>query len=277
MRNVLLVAIAATLFFTGVVAGQQENLLVDLPVEPRRLERGSSLYDAAASNDFPRFAALYRAEPLPEYEELNRLWTWSMQDPIGAFYGAERYESLARLYPGYASYIAEYRIIDSNGNAFYPSAETRRFLLREAVIGTTPAPHPSPIRIAQTVPAATSLLPAVPVVSEANIVHSAVVAAEAVQVVAPAPSPAVAPRLAPPAPTVLTPAQIPFAKPVAPSIAAAGENEAVRGVVRRNEANRGALSRSILLIIAGLIGVGMLSVMLHAPADEDRNFTRHAP
>ncbi|HUP44978.1 MAG TPA: hypothetical protein VM779_05650 [Thermoanaerobaculia bacterium] len=251
------------LFFTAGAIGQQETLLVDLRIEPARAARQVGLYDAATANNFYRFTALYAEAPQPEYAELHRLWTWSMEDPIGAFYGTEEYARLSARYPGYRAYIDSYRIIDSNGNTFYPTAETRRFLLAEAVIGTVPVRREAPLRIAVAAPAAAP-------------VEIARVATPAPQA-APQPQIAAQPRIAP-QPIAREPLEARVSSPAPPAIAQTVLPEAVRGVVRRNEADRGALSRSIFLMIAGLIGIGMLTLMLQAPGDEhERNLTSHAP
>ncbi|HEX6178051.1 MAG TPA: hypothetical protein VF057_06805 [Thermoanaerobaculia bacterium] len=266
MRNVLLVSVtlALTLSFAVGAVGQQEILLVDLRVEPERMERSITLFDAAVANDFSTFDSVYREAPQAEYAELHRLWTWSMNDPIGAFYGAETYRRLSGLYPAYRNYIEQYRIVDSYGTVLYPTAETRRFLLRQAVYGmvgrtdiatATPAPAPAPASAPKKVAQATVVETPKPI---------AVVAEKAPVVVEHAPAPA----------TVSVVETVPVApRPQirvapAPAVAAVAAEESVRGAVRRNEADRGALSRSIFLIIAGLLGIGMMTVMLQAPRDE---------
>jgi hypothetical protein len=82
--------------------------------------------------------AVRRGDSVAAFATLHELWTYGITDPIGAFYGPDIYERLARAYPGYASYIAEYRIVDSNGNVFYPTSETRTFLLERALEGRAP-------------------------------------------------------------------------------------------------------------------------------------------
>lgn len=266
MRNAISVSVtlAATLLVSVAATGQQDTLLVDLRIEPRRAQRSLTLYEAARANNFPRFVMLFNETPQEEYAELYRLWTWSMEDPIGAFYGVDQYERLAGLYPGYRSYIEQYRIVDSNGNVFYPSAETRRFLVGEAVIGTVPVVREAPVRVAEKAP--------VPVPVRAPVVKAPPPVVQAPVPPVEEPIAAVTAPAGSPAPQVVPPQVVPQVARVVPAA------ETVRGVVRRNEANRGALSRSILLMIAGLIGVGMISLMLHAPRDEsDGNLTSHAP
>jgi hypothetical protein len=139
------------------VSGQEEPLPVvvaraepfaELPsvvlaVEPIRDFRQPTLLDAAHANDYATFDALYReakarGESLGAYDTLHELWTYSVNDPIGAFYGTEFYERLARVYPGYARFIDDYRIVDDRGAVFYPTSETRAFLLDRVVEGNAP-------------------------------------------------------------------------------------------------------------------------------------------
>jgi hypothetical protein len=240
------------------VAVGQQALPGDLPTEP------ATLPDAAALNNFARFTALYESNPSPEYADLHQFWTWSIHDPNGGFYGAEQYAEFAARYPNYAAYMDRYRIVDSNGNAFYPSAETRRFLLSEALAGTVP--------VKRFAPAAAQTSRATPV---APVVATAAPAPPPAQEPAPAAAPAPAP-----APLVTSPTVVLVVPEAAGEVARALQPEPmpVRGAVRRNEANRGALTRGILLMIAGLLGIGMISMALHAPQDdEDRNLTHHTP
>ncbi|HET8796114.1 MAG TPA: hypothetical protein VFO89_00395, partial [Thermoanaerobaculia bacterium] len=76
---------------------------------------------------------------------LHELWTWAIQDPIGAFYGREIHDRLATAYPDYAAWIEPYRIVDRHGNVFYPTSETRTFLLQRALDREAP-----PVMIAET-------------------------------------------------------------------------------------------------------------------------------
>jgi hypothetical protein len=150
----MVVAVAAPLPVTG-----QEQPLppvvprvsVDFPtvalvVEPFHAVPRTTLADAARANDFPTFDALFReanrhGEQLGAYATLHELWSSSINDPVGAFYGPELYQRLSRAYPGYAKFIDDYRIIDDRGNVFYPASETRTFLLARAVEGVQTAPR----------------------------------------------------------------------------------------------------------------------------------------
>jgi hypothetical protein len=153
----LLIVVLGTTTFP--VTGQEEPLpaiqakgslapltpTVVLPSEPiAQAAPPPTLEAAARANDFVTFDQLYRDavrrgdSAVAAYAPLHELWTYGITDPIGAFYGADLYERLARAYPGYASFIAEYRIVDNNGNVFYPTSETRAFLLDRALEGRAP-------------------------------------------------------------------------------------------------------------------------------------------
>jgi hypothetical protein len=115
-----------------------------LPAEPVALQVPlPTLEEAARANDYITFDALYRSavqrgDSMAAFAPLHEIWTYGITDPIGAFYGPDIYERLVRAYPAFASYIAEYRIVDSNGNVFYPTSETRTFLLDRALEGRAP-------------------------------------------------------------------------------------------------------------------------------------------
>lgn len=148
---ILLLIVAMTVMPMSVI-GQEEPLpvvtarevpLVDafvpapmvfLAAEPIRVEQPPTLLQAARANDYATFDAIFRelkarGESLGTFETLHELWTYSVTDPIGAFYGTELHDRLARVYPGYAAFIDEHRIVDDRGAVFYPTSETRAFLL----------------------------------------------------------------------------------------------------------------------------------------------------
>jgi hypothetical protein len=85
-------------------------------------------------------------------------------------------------------------------------------------------------------------------------------------VIAEVPAVVAAPAVGAPAPAVAAPAVAAPAPRVAPAPVVA--DDGVRGVVRQNEATRGALSRNIFLIIAGLIGIGLMTLMLQTPQEK---------
>lgn len=252
MRSAILVTLtlSATLFFSATAVGQQDEVFVHIPAEPVQVTAPPTLFGAASSNDFATFDALYRSDPQPAYAELHRIWSWSMEDPIGAFYGVEGHERLARMYPGFEAYIADYSIVDSHGNVYYPTAETRRYLLGRAAEGVLAQKAPATPKRA-TVAARETV--AVPVVAAVPVVNVPVVALE----------PVVAPE-----PVAVRAVEATILSPLPAAALADPLRESVRGTVRRNEADRGALSRSLFLMIAGLLGVGTVTVMLHTPQDD---------
>ncbi len=110
------------------------------------------LLKAAAAEDLPRFdAAVERARTAIESmplgkarnnfrraimigEDVSRVWHFAVSDAEGSYYNEERlpfyYDHLVADYPAYRRFIAEYAIID-HGLMFYPTRETRTFLLKE--------------------------------------------------------------------------------------------------------------------------------------------------
>jgi hypothetical protein len=113
----------------------------------------SILRDAVKANDRTRFdAALARARSVSEvlpagdernalrravtvYGDLQKVWDYASTDPYGAFFNDESlpglHDRLASDYPGYAAYISPGTVTDQRGHVFYPTAETRAFLLRQ--------------------------------------------------------------------------------------------------------------------------------------------------
>ena len=217
---------------------------IDLAVEPISVPVEPSIQRAAQRNDFVTFDTLYKTadangENVARWSELHRFWTWSMTDPVGGFYGPAVHDRFARMYPDYSSFIADYEIVDSRGNAFYPSAETRRFLLSK--IGEAPRP--------------------IPVIAKAKPAPARVVPASGRPLVA-APKTAAVPKTQP----VMQPI-------VRPQPVKAAETAALHEVTQPVPTTpaRPGVGRGILLIIIGLIGIGVLTVMLHAPGDEPQN------
>ena len=111
------------------------------------------LLDAAAANDLRRFdAATEHAETFIDTmpvgprrnafrrviltaTDISRVWHFAQTDAHGMYYDDERlpfyYEHVVTVNPGYARFIAEYRVIDSTGLPQYPTRETRSFLLKQ--------------------------------------------------------------------------------------------------------------------------------------------------
>lgn len=164
MRNTPLIVLTIALIcaFTFTVTGQEEalppvkprlavlqesdpsspydNVVLDLAVEPLSGFREPTLAEAAEQNDYATFDALYRAggtrgESSAAFETLHEVWTFAITDPIGAFYGPDMHARLSRAYPDYAAFIEPYQVVDDNGNVFYPTSETRAFLLEQARAG----------------------------------------------------------------------------------------------------------------------------------------------
>jgi hypothetical protein len=254
------------------VTGQEEPLPVVNPivqpsivlaVEPIVTFQAPTLVEAARNNDFASFDALYnearqRGEDVSRFATLHELWTYAITDPIGAFYGTDVYDRLNRAYPGYAAYIADFRIVDNHGNAFYPTSETRRFLLDRALEGRA--------------------APKVLVASDNQLIaprpqRERRTASQAV----PAPAPASVPAPAPVPIPVPVPAQDglrgrPTSEPVVATVAAAPAQLPV--AVAQTEPSPipapqpARSSRGILLIFAGLVGVGLLALILRTPGEK---------
>ena len=290
MRNSGIFIIVALALMLSVSAAGQPDRVIDLPVEPVRSPITNSLADAARRHDFPTFDSMYRTAvsrtSVGAFDELHSLWTWAMTDPIGAFYGQQRYERYVRMFPGYARFIEEYRIVDSNGNSFFPTAETRKFLLEQAlnrapvtrVAGAAAQPPVAVPSVASSVPTPRKDGPA-----EAG----RYIVPRAEQGGAPVSSPAlhvarpdVARRVeqgSKPVPVAAVPqdvrSHVDGPAEAGPYIAPRVETAAATILVPRVEAqpvrsvpDRSGLGRGIFLIIAGLLGVGMLTMMLEAPA-----------
>ena len=292
-------AVVFVAFALAAASANSDESLVALAIEPEVDVSAPTLESAARANDFPTFDALYRAEPDPAFRALHELWTYSMTDPVGAFYGAEMYQRFSREDPAYAEFIEPYRIVDSNGNAFYPSSETRAFLLDHRAA----APRVVP-RIAQSaaeraaerrLPAGRSagILPAdlarpVPAGSrrsgrqdagapqktdapqktvappEAVAPREAVVRREASapnQPVAPAPAEALELPTSIVSERAPAPAEIVAAPEPAPTAAGSATAPVPAAVPPR------ATNRGLLLVIIGLIGVGLLALIVRTPRE----------
>lgn len=218
-------------------------------VEPEHTQGELTLADAARTNNYPLFESLYaEANDARAFAELHRFWKWSLEDRLGGFYGEERHARFARDYPAYADYIAEFAIVDSNGNTFFPSAETRRFLLQQAMKGNVPR-KPAPVKVAGkpakkvAKPVETPAAVAPPPVAEPVVT-----------------APAVMPK---PAPAVV---QTPVVRP-RPRIAEAPKGAEARRSTQP-EPRGNSLAPAIALLIAGLIGAGLLTLMLRTPPEE---------
>ena len=271
MRNfslaVRVVAIVAV--FSVSAVGQQPTVLiypstsVDLPVEPAHLAVPMTLGDAAKHNDFPMFDAMFGAASAREasaYAELHSFWKWSMTDPVGAFYGDDTHTRFAAEYPDYANYIADFGIIDSHGRAFYPSAETRTFLLRKAISGraavVAEVEKPAVVRQRR----ASVSVPA----SAGTVRAEARTYTEAIE---PAPVKITVSKPVTVTPIAIKPAVVQpvVVKPVVVKTAAVKATAPVPVVPKADT----RFGRGLLLMIAGLIALGMLSLVFSASGDEE--------
>jgi hypothetical protein len=305
---VLLIAVVSTATVT--VTGQEEPLprvtprsapfeefvTVALAVEPVREVHQPTLAEAARNNDFVTFDALYRdarrrGEAVAAFETLHELWVYAVTDPIGAFYGVEMYERFARAYPGYSSYIDDMRILDDRGTAYYPTSETRAFLLDRALEGRAPRVLVATREAVSKAPASSPAVSAPPALSGAEVSRRRATAKS--EVPAAAPSVAAARVVARTAPVVVQPPAVvpqptavlvqPPVVVAAPVVAApptqaatsAGENaSAPRSDAGPNPSESTPLarenvfaSRGILLLVMGLVGIGLLAVMLRTPRE----------
>ncbi len=66
-------------------------------------------------------------------DDIGKIWDYEFSSPTGAFFDttSEPFR-IASKYPGYESSIRRQIITDQNGNRFYPTHETRDFLVAEA-------------------------------------------------------------------------------------------------------------------------------------------------
>lgn len=67
------------------------------------------------------------------YDDLDRIWTYQMETPTGAFFDAASVPGqIMRGYPGFDRAITDQVLVGADGTRFYPTTETREFLVREA-------------------------------------------------------------------------------------------------------------------------------------------------
>lgn len=115
----------------------------------------AALRDANDANNFRRFEAAlavakWLADTMPlgpqrnalrrfviVYEDVHAIWGFAVRDRSGAYFNDDSLpgmrDHLDADYPEYEAFIYEYRVPDSNGNALYPTAETRAFLIKQLV------------------------------------------------------------------------------------------------------------------------------------------------
>ena len=290
-KSLLVIVIALAVAISLSITGQEEPLppvqpktaveiatltpSFDLAVEPiHNNTPAPTLAEAARANDFATFDALYTkargTESAAAFATLHELWSWSMNDPVGAFYGEEMYARLTRAYPGLARYLEDYRIVDDRGNVFYPTSETRAYLLDRALEGRAAAPRvliaenriiarPEPEQRATTSTRRTTTARATHAPKRAATQKPAPVKAEEPVIVRAEPAVVVPEPVATPvAPTSV--ATIPVAQPKPQTTS--NQQPATTPAAQNDFANRG-----ILLLVIGLIGVGLLAVILRTPKD----------
>jgi hypothetical protein len=233
---------------------------IDLPVEPIfQTPASTTLAEAARGNDYASFHAMYvSSSDRAAYESLHELWQYSIENPTGAFYGREMYERFARAWPGFAEYIADYSLVDSNGNTFYPTAETRAFLLRRIEQGrSTPR-----VLIADTPrrAATTSAITTRP--TPRRRLQKAEAATPRPVIAAPTPAPA---------PVVVAAATPVTQKPIAPAPAAPAPAPVQAALVvpqQQPAVPASSSGRGLLLLVIGLVGTGILAVVLRTPQEQ---------
>ena len=156
MGQRMMIAITAAIVSVAIAAAQTPRAQpaapaasaakVELSIEPSRsaaVKTPATLSDAAVANDYASFDILVRKakanhEDLGAFADLYDVWSFSQSNATGAYYGGALHDRLAARYPDYARFIVEYRITDNRGQAFYPSAATRSFLLQQAIDGNDP-------------------------------------------------------------------------------------------------------------------------------------------
>lgn len=79
------------------------------------------------------------------YEDVDAIWSFAVRDRSGLYFNDDSLpgmrDHLDADYPEYEAFIAEYRVADARGNALYPTAETRTFLLKQLPPLTTRPPE----------------------------------------------------------------------------------------------------------------------------------------
>jgi hypothetical protein len=253
----------------------------DLPVEP--LSRTLTTVAPLASTDGDGSSENYALAASPGQStatsaDLQALSAYQQENAAGSWYGAEMHDRLAAAYPGYGKYIADFAIVDGHGETYYPTTETRRFLLQEAR-------NSNSSRRALTSIAENRL--AAPRVSRADASDDAVAplprisrrrllkasadtqtlrSASPAPIVSPLPVVTIAERAIPaPAPAVTHAAMKPRPVDARPKVVTAN-------VIASNLPPRAAAlddqpaTRGLILLVLGVLGVGMLTMFARVPA-----------
>jgi hypothetical protein len=242
----------------------QTPVLIALAVEPMREPETFTLEDAARNNDYPTFRALYEQTRSAAWAPLHELWTYSVNDPIGAFYGPEMYERFARLYPDFAAYIDDHKIVDDRGNVFYPTSETRAFLMNKAIEGRVVAPRQE-IRVARA-ERRSGFSPTPPQTTAPRVRFKKAEAAPkpVERKPVPLPAPVTAPAIV----------QAAVVAPVAPRPVVTAS---IIPATPRKTDDGAPVGRGILLILLGITGIGILTLILRTPREQMPSVTTAPP
>lgn len=272
---------------------------VDLPVEPETTERRTTpatLRAAAESNDYASFEAIYRkaakrGEQLGAFADLYEVWKYAESEAAGSFFGAEMYSKLSARYPDYPKFIREYQVVDRIGQVFYPTRETRTFLLAQAVADVDPIVAPAAKGTkAPTVPTKAAVHPAAGLTSAAPAKPAVASEKESVPEQKPVAKLATAPGIPAPTEAVVSAEKsaAPIASPTSTSVYAppvvepppsadALKNDMSQSSTATAEPKKdfaaaemmtGERARGILLIIIGLVGIGFLTLTMQASSSE---------
>jgi len=262
-------AIAATLFAASSIGAQDVVLPLEVQRPPAALAELhvtdshaalTAVREAIAAGDLTGFdAALGGAQSLADsmavgeernslrrallvYGDVQRLWHYSSSDRFGAFYDDEAlpgfYDHLTADYRGFAAYIDEQRI-DAKGRVLYPTAETRKFLLRQIE---------EPVQIARAAVKKKPLTPApLPARRGEGTVKPIVV------------------RASEPAPVDALAADMHNAASLPPLPQSPVEPQ--QQVAQARIIDNGAEGRGIFFLILALVGFGVLATMVRTPPE----------
>ncbi len=231
-------------------------LVGDVPAEPVHtpaVRAPGTLREAAEADDFASFDRLVRkaranGEALGAFADLYEVWSFAQSNATGAYFGAAMHDRLAARYPDYTKFIDDYRITDSRGVAFYPSAETRSFLLQQAIEGNDPVVAAAPVggQAAITTAPSSAAAPHAP----SSKVTARTAAPGAVEPAEPLPADAQASDMSK------------VTRQPQPQI------EAQPKLAEAEMVDSGATTRGIFLIILGLIGIGVLTMTMQASGSD---------
>lgn len=274
MGQRMMIAIVAAIVVAGIASAQTpaspaapqspkvaSATEIDLSVEPARANGAkapATLRAAATANDFRAFDALVRkaklnGEDLGAFGDLYDVWSFSESTATGAYYGATVHDRLAARYPDYAKYIEDYRVTDSHGQSFYPSAETRNFLLQQAIEGNDPLVATKPH---STQTAAVAKPAASRTIAESRPLQTPLAKQQTTSAAAPIEPPEALPADALASDMNKVEAQAPPA--TAPK----------RQLLQAEMTDTAGTTRGIFLVILGLVGIGVVTMTMQASSSE---------